>query len=762
MSGLLDAALKTVRRMSSRKKVVVTCASCGTKHGEKDPLPADMICTLCANRLQPAPPPGPRNPNHPVNPILPPQDKQKMSAFIATIPPNVRPGQQFAAFLNGEKRIFVCPPGAGPGSKVQVLVPAPASPTPVAQPVFIPSQTFQGPKPGYVFAARRAGTGYHLDNNSSSSSNNNNNNSNSNNNTNGRESRAPSSEGFILIDPPSWSCTSCTTVNNGKGLACSVCRKPKSNPMGGGSKNEEGKSGGVDHASSKQGSASQIQCEQCTYVNPAGTDKCKMCQCVLSTQTQGPSDWICASCTYNNHADQTHCSMCNTQRGSAGTLAGGGRGGGGGGSKSIESKTNGSTISPDPAVNKAYAALQQGMSDGNIRKLLKQELKLSTGKAQKALRTAKDLIKHGNSNEEGKRQPSILRQASYSMECGMCSERIQKGNSFTRGGLKVTSTDSDKYKLCTAATCLCEHYFCFECLGNYVEQKITSGEVQEDQIDCPNPNCSASMLQDPLGEFTPNYLFTQLDGKATGILGNAFPYSVACKLNQKLLNHRNRNADLFITCPNPKCEIKVYVEENVQFFRCEKQFHGCGESFCKLCKRAAHGPIKDCKQAQLSEKADADSVEMTERVLAEGGRYCPSCSELFAAEFVNPDKWPCDHITCPCGYQFCRNCGCNRQLVVDHDNSWHVPKCGLWDTYTGCVDDERKPKDWPRVWKEKDPQFNSIGASFFKHSAHRIKWTLLGRLKTKKNPTQGTFRKCQPNCGCAYGNGHSKFQLNKK
>ena len=49
-----------------------------------------------------------------------------MSAFIATIPPNVRPGQQFAAILNGEKRVFVCPPGTGSGSKVQVLVPAPA------------------------------------------------------------------------------------------------------------------------------------------------------------------------------------------------------------------------------------------------------------------------------------------------------------------------------------------------------------------------------------------------------------------------------------------------------------------------------------------------------------------------------------------------------------------------------------------------------------------------------------------------------------
>ena len=53
------------------------------------------------------------------------QDKPKMCAFIATIPPNVRPGQQFAAILNGEKRVFVCPPGTGSGSKVQVLVPAP-------------------------------------------------------------------------------------------------------------------------------------------------------------------------------------------------------------------------------------------------------------------------------------------------------------------------------------------------------------------------------------------------------------------------------------------------------------------------------------------------------------------------------------------------------------------------------------------------------------------------------------------------------------
>ena len=41
--------------------------------------------------------------------------------FVATIPNGVKPGEQFDAFLNGKNRVFVCPPGAGPGSKVQMM-----------------------------------------------------------------------------------------------------------------------------------------------------------------------------------------------------------------------------------------------------------------------------------------------------------------------------------------------------------------------------------------------------------------------------------------------------------------------------------------------------------------------------------------------------------------------------------------------------------------------------------------------------------------
>ena len=404
---------------------------------------------------------------------------------------------------------------------------------------------------------------------------------------------------------------------------------------------------------------------------------------------------------------------------------------------------------PDPVLM-ALEALLNEQSDSDIRKLLKKKCSLSTGKAQAALREAKKKRKTNaaanDASGEGKSAAGSLRQPSYSVKCGMCDEKIQRG---TIGSGKSS----------TVATPQCDHYFCFECLGNYVKLKITAAEVDEDDMECPHATCTKSMLQGPMGNFTPNYMFTRSGGRGEGILGHAFSFQEACDLNEKFLNHRNREANLFITCPNPNCEIRVYVEEDRQFFRCEQQHHGCGQSFCKLCKRAAHNPIKDCKQARAAEAADAATDGMALQVLAEGGRFCPRCGDLFAAEDVNPDNWPCDHITCTCGYEFCRSCGCDRSLVVDNDNSWHVVKCGLWcHPGTGDVPNSEKPTDWPDIWKEKDPQFNGRGERYFQGAEPGLKahWKKLGTLQTVLHPTQGYFRKCQPNCGCAYGSGHSK------
>ena len=50
--------------------------------------------------------------------------KQKHLTYMATIPLGVLPGQSFVAVLDGERKVFVCPQGARPGSKVQVEGPS--------------------------------------------------------------------------------------------------------------------------------------------------------------------------------------------------------------------------------------------------------------------------------------------------------------------------------------------------------------------------------------------------------------------------------------------------------------------------------------------------------------------------------------------------------------------------------------------------------------------------------------------------------------
>jgi hypothetical protein len=263
--------------------------------------------------------------------------------------------------------------------------------------------------------------------------------------------------------------------------------------------------------------------------------------------------------------------------------------------------------------------------------------------------------------------------------------------------------------------------------------------------------------------------FLRNGGHASGILGKAFSFDEAKELNLKFLNHRNRDSKLFMTCPNERCEIRVYVPEDAQFFRCDLAQHGCGESFCKLCLRKAHPAIKNCNQAKANEKADEALSEMRVQVVAEGGRFCPQCGDLSAAEDSDPYKWKCDHMTCgQCKHEYCRNCGADRAIIEAEDASFHVPMCGLYTTYENAPSDSRKPTDWPAEWKEHDPQFNKKSPSFFRqYPQHRATWKKLGVLKSKKSLTtgeddgggsgriiQGIFRKCQPKCGCAYGDGH--------
>ena len=335
-------------------------------------------------------------------------------------------------------------------------------------------------------------------------------------------------------------------------------------------------------------------------------------------------------------------------------------------------------------------------------------------------------------------------------ECGICGENIARG---TRG--KGSSS--------VAATNMCDHYFCHDCLGDYLEQKITDAEVKNDQLVCPYEGCEVSMLLGPLGNYEPMYLFTSENGTANGLLGSAFDFDKAKELNDKFLEHRFRlekRKSGMIQCPNLKCNIPIELPSNgQQFFRCVPP--GCGQSFCRKCWRPAHNDIKDCDAAMQNSEADAALAEMLVKLLAEGGRYCPKCGTPSAAE--NPDPYHsdcrCDHMTCgACKYEFCRQCGADRVLIKAEDLSYHVSKCGLYVTYDDAKPDEKRPTDWPLQWRTKDPQFNGQGETLFdEYPAYKEQWKALGVLPSPNGKIKGYFRKCQPDCGCAYGSGHSTW-----
>jgi hypothetical protein len=100
-------------------------------------------------------------------------------------------------------------------------------------------------------------------------------------------------------------------------------------------------------------------------------------------------------------------------------------------------------------------------------------------------------------------------------------------------------------------------------------------------------------------------------------------------------------------------------------------------------------------------------------------------------------------------------------LIKDEDVSFHVPKCGFYVTFDGAGDDPRRPTNWPLQWRTSDPQFNGQGETFFvDYPEYKEKWKVLGILPSKDGKIKGYFRKCQSDCGCAYGSGHSTWTEN--
>merc|ERR1712217_462181 len=72
----------------------------------------------------------------------------------------------------------------------------------------------------------------------------------------------------------------------------------------------------------------------------------------------------------------------------------------------------------------------------------------------------------------------------------------------------------------------------------------------------------------------------------------------------------------------------------------------------------------------MGDKREQD--EAWRNAISMGWKPCPKgCS--FGGGMKNESD--CDHVTCECGFEFCWDCGVERQITLLHDNRWHKPSC---------------------------------------------------------------------------------------
>mmetsp|Transcript_81807 Transcript_81807/g.227825 ORF Transcript_81807/g.227825 Transcript_81807/m.227825 type:complete len:457 (-) Transcript_81807:120-1490(-) len=214
----------------------------------------------------------------------------------------------------------------------------------------------------------------------------------------------------------------------------------------------------------------------------------------------------------------------------------------------------------------------------------------------------------------------------------------------------------------------CGHCFCFGCTQAQI--KIAVRERKLEQLVCPT--CQTSLM-------TPQYFFYFQE------LLDRDEYS---KLNEWLL----KESEFSVECP--QCGDVIWtshVQRNKpegRDLRCPNDHH-----FCGFCKKAAH-PNETCEQAaaRLAEANREAERQAQLGIMEAGAKPCPARC-IHGLQFKQEAE--CDHATCPCGFEFCWECGVDRRLLIAHDNRWHKPHCKYWDNPQEVQEEPRASNSCP-------------------------------------------------------------------
>jgi len=220
----------------------------------------------------------------------------------------------------------------------------------------------------------------------------------------------------------------------------------------------------------------------------------------------------------------------------------------------------------------------------------------------------------------------------------------------------------------------CGHRFCFESLQYHFD--IIVRERRLNKLACPAEGCGCSLRSEES-----IHIFQQCLSEDT---------------YHKLHEFLTRDNPHIYECKHPGCEERVFLDDGDDFadLACAKEHRFCGK-----CDLGPH-PQMSCEdreeQVEREKKAEEvrrDTEDAWKSAIALGWKPCPRrCT--FGGGYKAAEE--CDHVTCECGFEFCWDCGIERQVALMHDNRWHKPSC-RYHTPPSEVSE-------PPVWVAKCPE----------------------------------------------------------
>ncbi|KAA1473977.1 hypothetical protein DENSPDRAFT_840520 [Dentipellis sp. KUC8613] len=238
--------------------------------------------------------------------------------------------------------------------------------------------------------------------------------------------------------------------------------------------------------------------------------------------------------------------------------------------------------------------------------------------------------------------------------CGICLEPFQPTHSPSTATRSANSSNRVQFGL--RLPCPGEHGYCISCMQSYIRSRLDpndDGSASADAIvfPIPCPECRLADwpngIQDPVAERV---------------------------LEDKMIDlwHYQRLLDSMphYYCPNPKCSVRVEVDEDQDDPQAECP--ACDSLLCVPCRALWHDEMT-CEEYQKIpiEDRSPDDLLTLQTIKAENWRRCPKCSYIIELSMG------CNHVTCRCRAEFCFKCG--SMWDKERQRCTSDPACALWD-----------------------------------------------------------------------------------